>query len=100
MDGFVVDLSALTDAEHLVHELRRSFAASVSLKYSIAAVEVGDEELAGALAEFQTQSRRTADALSADTTETADRLRLTALEYQRHDQAGSDLMTSYRLELS
>lgn len=92
MDGFQVDIGELEHAANLVRELGRAFGASVSLKYSIAPGQVGNEELAEALAEFHNHSRHTTSALSADTAEAAVRLRDTATEYERHDRASAEFI--------
>lgn len=93
MYDFYVDLEELTRTAKVVRELGRSFAASASLEYVVAATAVGNEGLARALAEFHEHSRRAADHLCADMAETADRLRCSVEEYRSHDQACADLIT-------
>ena len=92
MDGYKVDVSELRHAERLLRNLGRDFGASASLKYSIATSEVGNEELAQALAEFHGQSRRVTVGLCVDAAEAGTRLRGTAADYERHDQAAANLI--------
>lgn len=92
MDGYQVDIAELEYLESLVRELGRSFADSASLKYSIAASELGNDELARALTEFHDHSRQITKDLCADAAETASRLGDTAGSYERHDRASAELI--------
>jgi hypothetical protein len=92
VDGFYVSIDELRRAENLVRELGQSLAESVSLKYSIDARQVGNEELAEAVTEFHDHSRGSTDRLCADAAEAAARLRDTAAEYENHDQAAAGLV--------
>jgi hypothetical protein len=92
MDGYQVDIGELGRVENLVRELGDAFAAGASTRYSINPSEVGNPELAAALDEFHNQSRRATDLLDSSMTETADRLRDTAITYRHRDQVFADLI--------
>ena len=93
MDGYQVDIGELGRVENLVRQLGEAFASGASIRYSINPSEAGNPELAAALAEFHDQSQQATDLLDSSMTETADRLRDTAVNYRDRDQALTDLVT-------
>lgn len=90
MHGYQVDVDELRHNGNVVTELGNELAACLSLKYWMAAGEVGHEELARALAEFQRCSRVAIGVLCGVTGEAGTRLSETAATYLDGDRATAD----------
>ncbi|MGH3757995.1 hypothetical protein [Actinophytocola sp.] len=87
MADFEVDVDEVRRAGTQVRGLGDSLAEADSLKYLTAPDEVGDDELARALAKLHRASRRSTDDLRELSEKAASRLADTANEYERLDQA-------------
>lgn len=98
MADFEVDAEELRRAGRLLRDRGDLFAESNSLKYFAAPDQVGDDELASALAELQTESRRTVDDLRRVAAEAAKRLADTAEEYVRRERSVANRLAA-RAEL-
>ena len=85
MPGFSAAPAELTAAANFLHQLATECADHPAVKYSVLPAEVGNDELAAALAGFQRVSADLVGRLTADTMEMADRLSRTAEGYRRAD---------------
>lgn len=87
MAGFSVDDDELRRASDAVRSIHAELANADGLRFEMAQDEVGHDELAVAVANFQQSSRYATTCLLADVGATADRLALNAAEYRRTEQA-------------
>ncbi len=93
MGEYRVDLTALRAAATAVERLGRDVGDATCRRWSIDAAEVGEAELAAALADFHDESRRCTDRLLAAAAEVSGRLSDSAAGYAGAEAANAGLMS-------
>jgi hypothetical protein len=90
MNGFSVTPVELRNSAAVMHKLLDECAGQPAAKYWSDPGEIGDSELAVALAEFQQASWEISTVLLADSTEMVQRLHSTATRYELVDAEMAD----------